>query len=612
MSSIYFRSVRRNSEDMGLANGLISQVEIPAFVLGSEELTDPSFESWSIEYEPDDWDIGEVVKLTDTDVRTGTYALGLIPYKQISQEMNFLNLNPLTPTIWAKAPTGGDLYLRFRYESEGNTYYFNFDGDDAGTWTQTFEGNPNVKLVFDSIGTTYESLTFGGTLPIESSSITVEMWSENGQVDIDDVSFQDSVTLDEMVSNGGFENWTERDVLADWYDGNIGNQEMITDSELVKEETEVYSGDYSVKLVTGEDVGNNGSPHILGQVLENLEGQYFKFSVYSKNGTGAGQIVFVNNDIEGENEIKFYNFTGANAGTWTLSAPGGPTSDQTYSITGATEWTQVTLDNIPIPETGTTFVIMMSPSGISEYCYYDLASFKQYTRDLIEPLTLKSDLDINDILPGETLLLTIYDDATGVADNPLILGKYIPLALTLNKQNDRLSIYTDALGYNFINGETGGDAPISVGDAVLPTDATNQTNSLSVLAVIGTDSEVSVPIDFTEEAQTLLYTVPDGYDVILDRIDFTFDAENYTVGWDGSIGQNTPDLNDYNSYTAIGGTGNMTGTVSLLASNTSINNYIFRRRYTSGTEIYLKITTGATATKLEAEARVIGYLIKME
>ena len=71
--------------------------------------------------------------------------------------------------------------------------------------------------------------------------------------------------------------------------------------------------------------------------------------------------------------------------------------------TNAVAFTQVTLDNLPSPNSGIVSVLYLSPSADTETCYFDDCSVKSYDRDAI----------------------TIFDNVSGVDEDDLNESDYI-------------------------------------------------------------------------------------------------------------------------------------------------------------------------------------------
>ena len=295
--------------------------------------------------------------------------------------------------------------------------------------------------------------------------------------------------------------------------------------------------------------------------------------------------------------------------TWVVFQ--GDPSPYFIPITATETYTQ--LDEVVyITTTGRLGILLAS----SQNFYADDLSIQQVVNI---PAVLfdidNTDVDIKDIsvtTPADFLIRQKLNDSTGVGNEGLEAGKFQSLVYTYDNVNQSMIFFTDAKnGFNFEVGNT----PLSVWSnyqittsyKVTPTQALNSRNSVCVLDRVGE----STPIDFTQIAETSLYTVPNSSvcnGCFIESIDFFFNETTYTGGWAGTIGSNSPSFDNYNTW-ANTDTLSITGAVSLMAGGTSPTNHIHRAYYGPGETIKLNITTGATATKLEAKAYIIGYLL---
>lgn len=410
----------------------------------------------------------------------------------------------------------------FSYQDGAISKYFNFTGVDAGTWTASPnpDGGPGADQIniWNSLTSSYTQLTVGGSVTLESTTISIGFSAQIGQVDLDDLTLTDINTSINVLSNGDFEDWNAYDDLNDYYDTFMRNIETIT-SLLVKESTpvNVHSGTYSAKLVSGAD-DIDVSLHILQAFYNNddngIDGQKVKISIFSKAGTGSGMIVLVNKDIRTDNDGQLlYNFSGVNAGKWTNPGEGEISTDFFYVITDDANWKEVILDNIPVPESKEISVILTSPNAIGEYCYFDDISLKIYSRDRVDPLLFISDLDVKDLYYEDTLSFTQYNDSTGIAKNPAFFGKYTVLANMIEPESGRVTLFTDAPGFIAISSDSDGDgkegpSPFAVGTPMVPEDAVNQISSNALLGI-------AEDIDVKTTGETLFdFNLPSGYKII--------------------------------------------------------------------------------------------------
>jgi len=344
--------------------------------LSKENYTDPSLENWEVGEIADDWTIDRGMKTTDK--HSGNYAAEVNGYAY--QIINTTPEHPILLDSWAKVANVGNYFITLKYSSdEVENNWYNFTGDNAGTWVSGDPSPPaEAYYLFSDVTTTYAQFTYPGTITAPSDQnrqvqIYFNNGEEGGSLYIDDISVVDTVSSTELISNGGFENWTSFDYLTSWVNSSFLSETTL--SSLEKESTIVHSGSYSAKLTTGAS-DTTPSQHFIGQELFDGSTNFDKFnlSFWSRNNNAPGQIFLV--DSLTSTTPYAYNFSGINAGTWTILE--SPTAENVYEIPSTTTWTKTTLFNLPASPTKILSAVFTSPANIGESCYFDDLSLKIY------------------------------------------------------------------------------------------------------------------------------------------------------------------------------------------------------------------------------------------
>lgn len=136
------------------------------------------------------------------------------------------------------------------------------------------------------------------------------------------------ITPTEFITDGGFANWDDPLTPDSW---EVSSNEDETDYTKTIRSTDVHGGTYSVSSEAymaygGTYLGNTLVPDTAFTVDQTIQA-----SLWAKKTAGNGTVFILYAYDSGEDTYN-YNFTGVDAGTWTIDG-GGPTSDQLYPCT---------------------------------------------------------------------------------------------------------------------------------------------------------------------------------------------------------------------------------------------------------------------------------------
>jgi len=148
-------------------------------------------------------------------------------------------------------------------------------------------------------------------------------------------------TTVEQLTDGSFETWATTGYTPDDFDV------QAMGGTAIERSTDSYAGTYAALLTCDNSFGG-----YISDILINTSGiavgdETFQLRLYAKRGTGTGSVAYIYNCEDGEDRYN-YNFTGANAGTWTIEGE-GPSADQIDILTITSSYTQVTGTQVTIP-----------------------------------------------------------------------------------------------------------------------------------------------------------------------------------------------------------------------------------------------------------------------
>ena len=381
------RIVPKASETIDISNGITSYYNTPV-----EQLTDGSFEDWGITgYTPDDFGsdnpLGATVGQRSEDSHAGDYALLLtadaasgpiyISDMWANEGAEAEDEATLQVRMYAKRGTGsGNLIIRYLCNDGETEYTYNFTGVNAGTWTET--GGPPSSDQMETLTLTSEYVQVTSTqvtIPegyTEGMALFVAVSSNTGDtVLVDD--FELLIDASDEAVNGNFESWTAVEELTYWESGDLNE----ANGDIVKEETIVYSGDYSVKWETYD-----GNRLYVSQLISGTEDDELTCSYYARGAAGnAGTVnttmYFLNNTFALADEV--WNKTTSSWEAYTNFA--GLDSDNltVLSINTSETFTQDTA--VPtIPASGKVLQIVYGESDVNDdLIYVDLASITKVT-----------------------------------------------------------------------------------------------------------------------------------------------------------------------------------------------------------------------------------------
>jgi len=402
----------------------------------------------------------------------------------------------------------------------------------------------------------------------------------------------------ELLTNPGFETWTEADptgytIIEAGNPGQCGTY--------AKEIVKIRTGLNSFKVIAG--AAGSQSPQQFKTGL--IPGASYQCQMYGRNDVAAsgGTIgMLVMNKVVTEGGV----FSVWDETTQVFVETVDPTPYFVDVNLGTETYTAGTVVVVADAQAQLAILPVFLGAAENEVCYFDDLSIKSYTAaPAILPFLLDNDSDVKDMSVYDDQMIGLrFNDSTGVATNPLESGKYIPLAMTRDEESGRIMFFSDGTGYDLRSYGTlvtrGG---VAVGTPTIPQDALNATNTQTVLAT-------SAAINMKTVAITLLYTVPAGYTLHLDHVDFVPTIDTLTDGPVFQIGDNTPDWSNFNGWAEIVSDDWVNGQlISLMAGATVGASYVVKARYDAGSEIKLNVQTGAVATTYTGIFKVIGYLV---
>jgi len=302
------------SNKIDISNGLTAEYNTQV-----ELLTDPNFDNWSvIGLIPSDWEtmnFGNTSASRSTDKHSGDYAVELT--SDAAFEESFLSelfgggdagsLETLQLKVWAKGLTGvPNLFYIYQCDAGEDTYYYNFTGENVGTWTIPGGEGPDATQL-GSIPITSEYTELVGelvTIP-DGASGGVTMFGVASALTGATAVLDDVEILVETVNvaqNASFEDWEPIEGLTDWDTGNYGDDGEAT--TFTKESTIKRAGNYSVK-----STGNNGQYSYVAELVEGGTPDAEAYtSIFGRGdsgnqGTPAVKKFILNNELDQATQI---------------------------------------------------------------------------------------------------------------------------------------------------------------------------------------------------------------------------------------------------------------------------------------------------------------------
>lgn len=374
--------------------------------LGTNIADNPGFENWNTTYPyytPDNWnDFGDTISVSKSlDAHTGTYAVKLEKPAEGDGGMISQVLSGLTP------------------ETDYTFYHWGKKGQAIGKAV--------VIFVREILGI-QKFWNFTG--------INAGTWTEG--------------EIQEQIENGGFETWSETDPSGWTFDGGSG------DASLSKETTIVHSGSNACKIV--ENTGRGTLTQQNGSVSQGKTGNISFYSRGDEGGESVGLLLIAH---DGENDYA-YNFTGENAGTWTVLT-GDPSADQVKSQELTTSYAEVTATYTGYSNNPSTIYIVIASSGLGETIYVDDVSLNVVGETM--PTADQMDLKVYTDSYAQYSSTCNTDDGTGLGVLLFInadeaeTGDYILVdTADFNKSGGS----NELSNFDFENWTPGGDPTISL------------------------------------------------------------------------------------------------------------------------------------------------------
>ncbi len=352
---------------------------------GSDVLTDGGMEDWLMEVDNFDIDdMGSTPVAKSTDSHGGTYAAlltadfnmgGVYISNPMTNSASYDSLETIQAKLYAKRVTGtaNILVLYSCYIGEAS-YYYNFSGDNAGTWTIAGGGPSGDQMETLTATSSYTQLTSTQVTSPDGGSIghiTVFASSTNSgdTILIDD--FEEYIaTVDEAV-NGTFEAWTaSENYLTNWFDSywtDGGETEEIPQIE--RNSVNVQAGTYATSLGSNHTVANNDA--YVGQNFSGVFGDNYRLSFYAKSqdigATVTSSLSFFNGNPS--TATQYYNFSTNHWDDYTKVST-IPDSDHRQDDSLTTGFQQLTFENtgLVVPESGiiTPVISAMVDTGWTE------------------------------------------------------------------------------------------------------------------------------------------------------------------------------------------------------------------------------------------------------
>jgi hypothetical protein len=189
------------------------------------------------------------------------------------------------------------------------------------------------------------------------------------------LTIADSYTPTERIVDGNFANWgtiyqyPDADIYLSSPDGNGLNPTKFNRS------TDKHGGTYAMQLECYSDFGGGTYISSLVDVFDPFtNSDTVSVSVWQKNLSGTTAFTVGYYYIDGADDIHWYNFTGANAGTWPVGTE-NPTSDELYSAASGATYAQATSTQATAPASGVVssgIVIVASGTNAGTVVFDDL------------------------------------------------------------------------------------------------------------------------------------------------------------------------------------------------------------------------------------------------
>jgi len=372
----------------------------------TDQLLNGGFEDWTVVEVPSSWTVEFAAEQyptieKSTDKYAGTYALLLPVVYNLSEGVNISDTieqaittageDTIQLKAYVKRSSGTpDLLYYYYYEDGEDLYYYNFTGENVGTWTIAAEGPSSDQLATLSATDSYAQVA-GAIATIPEGVLSV--WAGYASVGtighellVDNVEILNN-GVDEAV-NGTFETWENSayELLDDWDFGEIAYVSG-DHSTIEKEAVVVQAGLAAVKMT----LNNDSSPYV-AQLLSKVRGDSANFSIFSRKATSENAVsleVFVYDDVLAT-ATKMWDFV---LGTW-VAIGGGPGADQKITTVLSDSYVEIT-DSFEFPETNKAYIWVVGRSeSMGEIVYVDTASTKENFEPIFEATT---DIESGDI-----------------------------------------------------------------------------------------------------------------------------------------------------------------------------------------------------------------------
>lgn len=153
-------------------------------------------------------------------------------------------------------------------------------------------------------------------------------------------------TIDNDLTDGDFASWQSDNVPDAWVsEGLTGGGDA--DYTLITQSEDSQGGSYAVSM----ESDGSGNSNLLFNELNTYgaNGETMQVRLYGKTADSATVGAVYVYEHSGTNDIYYWNFTGGAAGTWTVDAGSGPTSDQIESWSPTSSYTQNTFTQVTLP-----------------------------------------------------------------------------------------------------------------------------------------------------------------------------------------------------------------------------------------------------------------------
>lgn len=360
----------------------------------------------------------------------------------------------------------------------------------------------------------------------------------------------------DIFLNGTLDSWADGEPVS-WNVIETGGTGTISE-----EATIVHTpAGKAMKLTVG--AGENGSV-ARGQLFTGLTpGNTYRLDAWgyvpSTNAGSTEAALLLTNDVVGEVGANEYLDQDTKIWTAYVGDPSGGsfdfnTSDDVYQNLNAT-----TNFDFVVPSSGKIFVVALTAgmaSAEGDDVYYDDISLKPITTGADVKLFPRYNAsDVKDLTTDDFIDFSQLEDSTSIAVNPIVEGKFYPLATIYSVAQNLMAFYTDAASVAFVNGATLQAIPIETGTPLIPTQAVNQENSTALIAVSDTvDLKVTGNVVFNIPGSTTDYELPTGYELENPRIGYKILTADALAG-NGTftVGTNSPNNdNIFGTYLVTG------------------------------------------------------------